>query len=67
MKIDNAMQEYRYLMRLAHVLNALVLATQGMSEWVREHGEVQTFLRTFRTRQLWIATKSIMFIPCTPW
>ncbi len=44
----NAMQGYHYLMRLAHLLNALALATRGMTERIREHGGGQAFLRFVR-------------------
>ncbi len=39
------MQGYHYLIRLAHLLNAVALATRGMAQRVREHGGVQAFLR----------------------
>ena len=44
----NAMRGYHYLMRLAHLLNALALATRGMCARVREHGGVQAFLHFVR-------------------
>jgi hypothetical protein len=43
----NAMQGYHYLMRLAHLLNALALATQRVARHVRTLG-VQAFLRFVR-------------------
>lgn len=43
----NAMKGYHYLMRLAHLLNALALATKRVMRQVRELG-VQAFLRWVR-------------------
>lgn len=43
----NAMKGYHYLMRLAHLLNALALATRRVMRQVRELG-VQAFLRWVR-------------------
>ena len=43
----NAMQGYHYLMRLAHLLNALALATKRVANQVRTRG-VQAFLRFVR-------------------
>jgi hypothetical protein len=43
----NAMQGYHYLMRLAHLLNALALATKRVASQVRTLG-VQAFLRFVR-------------------
>src|SRR2546421_3593468 len=43
----NAMKGYHYLMRLAHLVNALALATKRVAQQVRAQG-VQAFLRWVR-------------------
>ena len=43
----NALQSYHYLMRLAHLVNALALATKRVAQQVRAQG-VQAFLRFVR-------------------
>lgn len=54
----NAMKGYHYLMRLAHLINALALATAGVARQVRDVG-VQAFLRFVRETcaHRWLASQ----------
>ena len=63
----NAMQGYHYLMRLAHLLNALALATKRVANQVRTLG-VQAFLRFVREScaHRWLQREWIARFHATP-
>jgi DDE family transposase len=63
----NAMQGYHYLMRLAHLLNALALATKRVANQVRTLG-VQAFLRFVREScaHRWLQREWIEHFRATP-
>jgi hypothetical protein len=64
----NALKGYHYLMRLAHLLNALALATKRVAHQVRAQG-VQVFLRFVRERcaHCWLRAEWIERFHATPW
>jgi hypothetical protein len=64
----NAMKGYHYLMRLAHLLNALALATKRVASQVRTLG-VQAFLRWVREScaHRWLRREWIEHFRATPW
>jgi hypothetical protein len=64
----NAMKGYHYLMRLAHLLNALALATKRVASQVRTQG-VQAFLRFVREScaHRWLRAEWIERFHATPW
>jgi hypothetical protein len=64
----NAMKGYHYLMRLAHLVNALALATKRVVRQVRTLG-VQAFLRWVREScaHRWLRREWIEHFRATPW
>jgi hypothetical protein len=63
----NAMKGYHYLMRLAHLINALALATKRVASQVRTLG-VQAFLRWVREScaHRWLGREWIEHFRATP-
>jgi hypothetical protein len=63
----NAMKGYHYLMRLAHLVNALALATKRVASQVRTLG-VQAFLRWVREScaHRWLRREWIEHFRATP-
>jgi hypothetical protein len=63
----NAMKGYHYLMRLAHLVNALALATKRVASQVRTRG-VQAFLRWVREScaHRWLRREWIAHFRATP-
>jgi hypothetical protein len=64
----NAMKGYHYLMRLAHLVHALALATKRVASQLRTRG-VQAFLRWVREScaHRWLRREWIEHFRATPW